>query len=130
MPQRFHGRVFALNQTIAWSTLPIGFALLAPVGHRAVRADARPRRRARRHGRRGDRHRPGPGHRLRVRAASGWCWSWSRCGGFSIRTLRRFDIEVPDALPDDLIGAQERERRLAAATSEEQGARHRGHLTG
>ncbi|MGW5669986.1 amino acid adenylation domain-containing protein [Micromonospora sp. NPDC003776] len=30
VPQRFHGRVFSLNQTIAWSTLPIGFALLAP----------------------------------------------------------------------------------------------------
>ncbi|MEE3922317.1 hypothetical protein V2I01_40640 [Micromonospora sp. BRA006-A] len=30
VPQRFHGRVFSLNQTISWSTLPIGFALLAP----------------------------------------------------------------------------------------------------
>jgi len=35
-------------------------------------------------------------------------------GGFAIRVLRRFDMEVPDSLPDDLIGAQERERRLAA----------------
>ncbi len=35
-------------------------------------------------------------------------------GGFSIRLLRRFDTEVEDSLPDDLIGAQERERRLAA----------------
>ena len=30
VPQRFHGRVFSLNQTISWSTLPIGFTLLAP----------------------------------------------------------------------------------------------------
>ena len=34
-------------------------------------------------------------------------------GGFAIRMLRRFDIEVPDSLPDDLIGAQERQRRIA-----------------
>ena len=34
-------------------------------------------------------------------------------GGFSLRLLRRFDTEVPDSLPDDLVGAQERERKLA-----------------
>ncbi|WP_214321296.1 non-ribosomal peptide synthetase/MFS transporter [Nonomuraea sediminis] len=32
VPQRFHGRVFALNTLIAWSTLPIGFGLVAPYG--------------------------------------------------------------------------------------------------
>ena len=32
---------------------------------------------------------------------------------FGIRLLRRFDTEVPDSLPDDLVGAQERGRRLA-----------------
>ena len=32
MPQRFHGRVFALNTLIAWSTLPLGFGLVAPYG--------------------------------------------------------------------------------------------------
>ncbi|MFC7644710.1 MFS transporter [Streptosporangium lutulentum] len=30
VPQRFHGRVFALNTVISWSTLPIGFGLVAP----------------------------------------------------------------------------------------------------
>ncbi|GAB3807789.1 hypothetical protein [Micromonospora zhanjiangensis] len=35
--------------------------------------------------------------------------------GFGVRTLRRFVAGVPDLLPDDLIGAQERSRRLAAA---------------
>jgi hypothetical protein len=30
VPQRFHGRVFAMNTLIAWSTLPIGFGLVAP----------------------------------------------------------------------------------------------------
>ncbi|MEU7853455.1 amino acid adenylation domain-containing protein [Nonomuraea sp. NPDC049141] len=32
VPQRFHGRVFALNTLIAWSTLPLGFGLVAPYG--------------------------------------------------------------------------------------------------
>jgi len=31
IPQRFHLRVIALNTLIAWSTLPIGFAVLAPL---------------------------------------------------------------------------------------------------
>ncbi|MFC7643997.1 hypothetical protein ACFQX6_27085 [Streptosporangium lutulentum] len=30
----------------------------------------------------------------------------------TIRLLRNFDTEVPDSLPDDLIGMQERQRRL------------------
>ena len=33
--------------------------------------------------------------------------------GCAIRMLRRLRHEVPDALPDDLIGAQERQRRIA-----------------
>jgi len=32
VPQRFHGRVFAVNTVIAWSTLPIGWTLVGPVG--------------------------------------------------------------------------------------------------
>ncbi|GAA2288350.1 hypothetical protein GCM10010149_38720 [Nonomuraea roseoviolacea subsp. roseoviolacea] len=32
VPQRFHERVFALNTLIAWSTLPLGFGLVAPYG--------------------------------------------------------------------------------------------------
>jgi hypothetical protein len=37
-------------------------------------------------------------------------------GGALTRRLRRFDLDVPDALPDDLVGAEERKRRLAATT--------------
>lgn len=29
-------------------------------------------------------------------------------GGFAIRVLRRFDTEVEDSLPDDLVGANQR----------------------
>ncbi|MFD3874013.1 amino acid adenylation domain-containing protein [Streptomyces sp. NPDC058623] len=32
VPMRFHGRVIAVNTMVAWSTLPIGFALVAPIG--------------------------------------------------------------------------------------------------
>jgi hypothetical protein len=31
VPQRFHGRVFALNQTLMWSTFPLAFALVPPL---------------------------------------------------------------------------------------------------
>ena len=36
VPQRFHGRVFAVNTVIAWSTLPIGWTLVGPVGSRLL----------------------------------------------------------------------------------------------
>jgi amino acid adenylation domain-containing protein len=36
VPQRFHGRVFALNTLIAWSTLPVGWALTGPYAVRAL----------------------------------------------------------------------------------------------
>lgn len=32
VPQRFHGRVISLNTLVAWSTLPIGFGVIAPYG--------------------------------------------------------------------------------------------------
>ncbi|PZF96427.1 non-ribosomal peptide synthetase/MFS transporter [Micromonospora deserti] len=117
VPQRFHGRVFSLNQTISWSTLPIGFALLAP-GATALFEPMLA---------------PGGALAGSVGAVIGTgegrgigfayvCFGAAlvliTLGGFAIRLLRRFDVEVPDSLPDDLIGAQERERRLAARAAE------------
>ncbi|MCM0673498.1 amino acid adenylation domain-containing protein [Micromonospora phytophila] len=117
VPQRFHGRVFSLNQTISWSTLPIGFALLAP-GATALFEPMLA---------------PGGALAGSVGAVIGTgegrgigfayvCFGAAlvliTLGGFAIRLLRRFDLEVPDSLPDDLIGAQERERRLAARAAE------------
>ncbi|MFJ6198204.1 amino acid adenylation domain-containing protein [Micromonospora sp. NPDC092111] len=32
VPQRFHGRVLAIIQTLTWATLPLGFAVLVPLG--------------------------------------------------------------------------------------------------
>nr|BFE78730.1 hypothetical protein GCM10020093_013310 [Planobispora longispora] len=36
VPQRFHGRVMAVNQMISWSTLPLGMAVVAPLGERLL----------------------------------------------------------------------------------------------
>ncbi|MEV1329763.1 amino acid adenylation domain-containing protein [Micromonospora costi] len=117
VPQRFHGRVFSLNQTISWSTLPIGFALLAPattslfepmLAPGGALADSV-----------GAVIGTGPGRGIGFAyVCFGAALVLITLGGFTIRLLRRFDIEVEDSLPDDLIGAQERERRLAARAAE------------
>ncbi|MEV0810861.1 amino acid adenylation domain-containing protein [Micromonospora sp. NPDC050200] len=119
VPQRFHGRVFSLNQTISWSTLPIGFALLAPAATSLFEPMLAP----------GGSLAGSVGAVIGTGAGRGIGFAYVcfglalvliTLGGFAIRMLRRFDIEVPDSLPDDLIGAQERQRRLAerAATPE------------
>ncbi|MEV4245060.1 amino acid adenylation domain-containing protein [Streptosporangium canum] len=116
VPQRFHGRVLALNQAISWSTLPLGFAVLAPlatslfnpllqpdgalagsVGAVIGTGDGR-----------------GVGFTYVVFALM---MAAITIGASTIRLLRRFDTEVPDSLPDDLIGMQERQRRLKGTTA-------------
>ncbi|MBG0832464.1 amino acid adenylation domain-containing protein [Planomonospora sp. ID67723] len=111
VPQRFHGRVLALNQAISWSTLPIGFALLAPLATSLFDPLLRP------DGALADSvgavlgTGDGRGVGLTyvvfalVMAATTVC-------AFGVRLLRDFDTEVPDSLPDDLVGIQERQRRL------------------
>jgi MFS family permease len=98
VPQRFHGRVFALNTLIAWSTLPLGFGIVAPYGTKLFEPLA-----------------PhlqwlvgsGPGRGIALM----YLVFGIVIAGFALvalrsRTLGRFDDEVPDALPDDLVGAQ------------------------
>jgi hypothetical protein len=43
--------------------------------------------------------------------------------GLRIPVLRRFDRDVPDALPDDLVGIQELRRRAPAQTRDLEAAR-------
>ena len=113
VPQRFHGRVFSLNQTISWSTLPIGFALLAPGATALFEPMLAPGGALA--GSVGAVIGTGPGRGIGFAyICFGVALILITLGGFSIRLLRRFDIEVEDSLPDDLIGAQEREKRLAA----------------
>ncbi|MFE0592803.1 amino acid adenylation domain-containing protein [Micromonospora echinospora] len=112
VPQRYHGRVFSLNQTISWSTLPIGFALVAPTATAWFGPMLAP-----------DGALAGTvGAVIGTGEGRGIAFTYVVCGaalvlvtlgGFAIRLLRRFDTEVEDSLPDDLIGAQERERRRA-----------------
>ena len=109
VPQRFHGRVFALNTLIAWSTLPLGFGLVAPYGSALLEpllADGGPLA-----GTLGAVIGTGPGRGIGL--------LYLLCGlgvallvlaGTRIRTLTRFDDEVPDAKPDDLIGIEQLER--------------------
>ncbi|WP_410812627.1 amino acid adenylation domain-containing protein [Micromonospora sp. 067-2] len=117
VPQRFHGRVFSLNQTITWSTLPIGFALLAPGATALFEPLLAPGGALA--GSVGAVIGTGPGRGIGFAyVCFGAALILITLVGFSIRLLRRFDLEVPDSLPDDLIGAQERERRLAARTAQ------------
>ncbi|MEU5726628.1 amino acid adenylation domain-containing protein [Micromonospora sp. NPDC047738] len=117
VPQRFHGRVFSLNQTIAWSTLPIGFALLAPGATALFEPMLAPGGALA--GSVGAVIGTGPGRGIGFAyVCFGLALVLVTLGGFAIRLLRRFDLEVDDSLPDDLIGAQERERRLAARAAE------------
>ena len=108
VPQRFHGRVFAINQMLAWSTLPIGFGLIAPLAttwlEPLVQAG-------------------GPlagsvGAVIGVGEGRGIGLLYVIFGlailVLSLVAMRmprfaRFDIDTPDALPDDLIGAQEKD---------------------
>ncbi|SFL12927.1 amino acid adenylation domain-containing protein [Streptosporangium canum] len=110
VPQRFHGRVIALNTLIAWSTLPIGFGLVAPYGSAAFEPLLLP---------------GGPladtvGLVLGTGAGRGVGLMYvlfaiaiavTALVAMRTRTLSRFDVDVPDALPDDLVGFQTLQRR-------------------
>ncbi|MBG0815927.1 non-ribosomal peptide synthetase/MFS transporter [Planomonospora sp. ID82291] len=103
VPQRFHGRVMALNQLVAWSTLPIGFGLVAPYGTALFEPLLLP---------------GGP-----LAGTVGVVIGTGEGRGIGLmyvlfavaiavtalvamrtRTLSRFDADMPDALPDDLVG--------------------------
>ncbi|WP_433362638.1 non-ribosomal peptide synthetase/MFS transporter [Streptosporangium sp. CA-115845] len=101
--QRFHGRVIALNTLVAWSTLPIGFGLVAPYGSALFEPLLAP---------------DGPlagtvGLLIGTGEGRGIGFMYA-CFGLAIavialvamrvRVLARFDADVPDALPDDLVG--------------------------
>lgn len=111
LPQRFHGRVIALNQAVAWSTLPLGFAVVAPLGAAALEplmADDGALASSV-----GAVIGTGPGRGLGLLyIVLGVALAALVAGALRTRTLRRFDDDVPDADPDDLVGAREVWRRL------------------
>ncbi|MEU8035806.1 amino acid adenylation domain-containing protein [Streptosporangium sp. NPDC049078] len=110
VPQRFHGRVIALNTLVAWSTLPVGFGLVAPYGSELFEPLMLP---------------GGPladtvGLVLGTGEGRGVGLMYvlfavaivvTALVAMRTRTLSRFDTDVPDALPDDLVGFQAIQRR-------------------
>ncbi|MER7760627.1 amino acid adenylation domain-containing protein [Streptomyces sp. NPDC097619] len=103
VPQRFHGRVMALNQLVAWSTLPVGYLLIAPLGTRFLEPLMAP----------GGGLADTVGAVLGTGEGRGVGLLYLLLGAailllgavsLKVRSLGRFDRDVPDAQADDLVG--------------------------
>ncbi|GAB3159256.1 hypothetical protein GCM10027290_63920 [Micromonospora sonneratiae] len=121
VPPRFHGRVFALNQMVAWSTMPLGWGVIAPLATRAMEPLLMP----------GGALAPtvgavigvGPGRGIGLLyVAFGVCIALTALVSLRTRMLATFDDRVPDAPPDDLIGIEARQARAASAGQQPVGA--------
>ncbi|MFG2089020.1 amino acid adenylation domain-containing protein [Spirillospora sp. NPDC048824] len=120
-PQRFHGRILAVNQMIAWSTLPLGFAVAVPLGERLLEplmaADGALAPTV------GQVIGTGTGRGLGLMyLVLGLLMGVAVAVAMRTRVLGRFDRDVPDAPPDDLVGRQALRERGGAA------ALRKGHL--
>jgi len=117
VPPRFHGRVFALNQMVAQSTLPLGWGVIAPLASAAVAPMLMPGGALA--GTVGAVIGVGPGRGIGLLyVIFGFCIALTALVCLRTRTLARFDDEVPDAPPDDLIGIEARRARAAARRTE------------
>jgi amino acid adenylation domain-containing protein len=114
VPQRFHGRVIALNTVAAWCTLPLGWAVVAPFGTRLFEPLMAPGGALA--GSAGALLGTGPGRGIALMylvLAAGMLVLVAVAGRITL--VRRFDRDVPDAPPDDLVGLQTLRERAAAA---------------
>ncbi|GAB2820855.1 hypothetical protein GCM10027176_26550 [Actinoallomurus bryophytorum] len=108
--QRFQGRVFAVNQVISWSTIPIGFAVLVPLWAHLFGPWLAPDGRLA--GTAGAVVGTGQGRGLGfMYVAFGLVMAVSSLLAARYGRVSRFDDEVPDAVADDLIGLQEHRSR-------------------
>ncbi|SBT43959.1 non-ribosomal peptide synthetase [Micromonospora narathiwatensis] len=109
VPQRFHGRVFALNQMIAWGTLPIGYAVVGPLGGRLLEplmAAGGPLASTV-----GAVIGVGPGRGIGLLyLALAVAMLALTAAARLVPSLARFDQQVPDAPPDDLVGVEQLRR--------------------
>lgn len=106
VPQRFHGRVFAMNQMVSWSTLPIGFLVVAPLGTALLEPAMMPGGALGR-GFLGDLIGTGAGRGMAlVYVLAGLGLVLVALLARTVPALRTFDDEVPDAVADDLVGLE------------------------
>ncbi|MER6361658.1 amino acid adenylation domain-containing protein [Kitasatospora sp. NPDC001527] len=118
VPLRFHGRVIAVNTMVAWSTLPVGFAVVAPLGPRLVQPwvdeDGALAGTVGRLIGTGD----GRGIGL-LYLLFGLAMALLVLVCLAVPALRHFDRDVPDAEPDDLVGLATLSARAEAASPSE-----------
>jgi surfactin synthase thioesterase subunit/MFS family permease len=117
IPQRLQGRVFAVNQMVSWSTIPLGFAVLTPlwahifeprlIAHGSLAGSL------------GHLVGTGPGRGLALMyVVFGLAMTLSSLILLRIGRVSRFDDEVPDTEPDDLLGLATRDAAVAAGRKE------------
>ncbi|HEY6738626.1 MAG TPA: amino acid adenylation domain-containing protein [Actinopolymorphaceae bacterium] len=82
VPQRFHGRVLSLNTTVTWSTLPLGWMVGAALAEHVGLAP--------------------------LFVTGGIAMFVLAVGATRHPGFWHFDRDVPDALPDDLVGVRDR----------------------
>ncbi|MEV0728359.1 amino acid adenylation domain-containing protein [Polymorphospora sp. NPDC050346] len=110
VPQRFHGRVFALNQMVASSTMPIGWGIVAPLASKAAEPLLLPGGALA--GSVGAVIGVGPGRGIGLLyLVFGLGIAVTAVISMRTRVLSRFDDEVPDAPPEDVIGIEARRAR-------------------
>ncbi|MEO3807572.1 amino acid adenylation domain-containing protein [Sphaerisporangium sp. B11E5] len=116
VPQRFHGRVIALNTLVAWSTLPLGFGLVAPYGtalFEPLLAHGGPLASTA-----GTLVGTGPGRGIGfMYICFALAMAVTALVAMRVKVLARFDDVVPDALPDDLVGVEALRARSSARRS-------------
>lgn len=103
VPQRFHGRVFALNQMVAWSTIPLGVGVLTPLAQSVFEPLLLPGGALATTV--GQVIGTGPGRGIAlIYLVFGLFIVLLVAGALRTRVLSAFDTTVPDATPDDLLG--------------------------
>ncbi|MFY1698434.1 amino acid adenylation domain-containing protein [Solwaraspora sp. WMMA2101] len=116
VPARFHGRVFALNQMVAWSTMPLGWGVIAPLATAVLEPLLMPDGALATSV--GAVIGVGPGRGIALLyVVFGLCIGLTAVVSLRTRVLSRFDDEVPDAPPDDLVGIEVRQARLVARSA-------------
>ncbi|MFI9771932.1 amino acid adenylation domain-containing protein [Streptomyces sp. NPDC052415] len=105
VPARFHGRIFAVNTVFAWCTMPVGFLLLGPGTAALLEPAMEPD--GTMAGTAGRILGTGEGRGLGLMyVLFGLALVLVVLCARQIPALARFDAEVPDARPDDLVGLQ------------------------